>query len=160
MTEIARAFPGRRVRKDGLLLDRTAYDQGRTSRTVSPALRRLLGQLDGERCRFPGCSHTRFLHAHHVIFWRDGGATDLENLILVCTHHHQLIHRHGYQLTLDPETRTLTVHRPDGTLLQHHPALPAASAEALPPATPAEPGYRGDPFDLGYVVTVMLAQAA
>jgi hypothetical protein len=33
--------------------DLQRYDLGRTNRLVSPALRTLLGQLDGERCRFP-----------------------------------------------------------------------------------------------------------
>lgn len=54
----------------------------------------------------------------------------------------------------------LTVQPPDGTELQRHPALPAASAEALPTAVPAEPGYGGERFDLGHAVWVMLQHAA
>jgi hypothetical protein len=61
--------------------DLRLQDLGRRSRVVSPALRALLSQLDGERCRMPGCTRTRFLHAHHLIFWRDGGPTDLANLV-------------------------------------------------------------------------------
>ena len=56
-------------------------DLGRSSRLVSPALRELLGQLDGERCRFPSCTRTRNLHAHYVVFWGAGGPTDLANLV-------------------------------------------------------------------------------
>ena len=37
--------------------------QPRPARAARPS-------LDGERCRSPGCSHTRFLHAHHLRFWR------------------------------------------------------------------------------------------
>lgn len=63
--------------------DLRALDQGRDSRLVSPRLRALLGQLDGEHCRFPGCTRTRKLHAHHVVFWSHGGTTDLSNLSIV-----------------------------------------------------------------------------
>lgn len=142
--------------------DLCRYDQGRATRHVTPALRRLLGQLDGERCRFPGCTHTRYLHAHHLQYWRHGGTTDLANLVLLlCTKHHRLLHTLGYQLALDAD-RTLRVSCPDGTPLEHHPVLPDASAEALPPASrdTLETGYRGDRFDLGYAVNVMLAHAA
>jgi hypothetical protein len=163
LAQLLRALPRKRTRRGALAAatDITRYDQGRSSRTVSPALRALLGQLDGERCRFPSCSHTRFLHAHHLRFWRDGGATDIANLVLLCTAHHRLLHSAGYVLTLDAD-RTLTVTGPDGAELEHHHELPAASAEALPPAQPAtlDRQLYGDRFDLGYVVNVMLQHAA
>jgi len=151
----------RSLRSNEAAVDLSGYDQDRASRVVSPALRRLLGQVDGERCRFPGCRHTRYLHAHHLVFWRDGGPTDLSNMILFCTKHHRLLHNLGYVLHLEPN-RTLHVTSPDGTRLEHYPALPDASAEALPPATPdtLAPGYKGDRLDLGYTVNVMLAHAA
>jgi hypothetical protein len=142
-------------------LDLCRHDRGRATRAVHPALRRLLGQVDGERCRFPGCDHTRFLNAHHVLFWRNGGRTDLSNLVLLCTRHHRLLHQAGYVLTLHPD-RTLTVLAPDGTLLEHHPSLPTASAEALPAARPdvLPPTWTGERLDLGYAVTAMLSHAA
>jgi len=139
------------------------FDQGRSNRLASPALRTLLGQLDGERCRFPGCRHTRHLHAHHLLFWSDGGPTDLANLVLVCSRHHRLIHRDGYRLTLHPD-RTLHVHTPDGTRLPHHPALPWAPAEELPvdgiTAETLPTHWTGERMDLGYVVNVLLRHAA
>jgi hypothetical protein len=46
-------------------------------------------------------------------------------------------------------------------VLEHPPTLPTASAEALPSApTLLEPGYGGEPLDLGYAVNVMLQHAA
>ena len=45
--------------------------------------------------------------AHHVIFW-DGparGPTDIDNLALVCRHHHHLIHDQGMRLTCDGRGR-------------------------------------------------------
>lgn len=164
---VLRSLPGRtrlpRVRplEPG---DLARFDQGRRSRLVSPALRELLGQLDGERCRFPGCTHTRHLHAHHVVFWRDGGGTDLSNLVLVCSKHHALIHDEGSRLVLDPD-RTLQVHTAEGTPLLHHPALPWQPAEDLDPtgvitADTLPTQWTGEQMNLGYVVNVMLLHAA
>jgi hypothetical protein len=57
------------------------HDLGRTAREAKVALRELLGTLDGERCRFPGCTRHLKLHSHHVVYWSNGGATDLDNLV-------------------------------------------------------------------------------
>jgi hypothetical protein len=45
---------------------------GRRTRTISPAIPRALSQRDGG-CRFPGCTHTRYTHGHHIRHWVDGG---------------------------------------------------------------------------------------
>ena len=70
---------------------------GRKSRTVPTAIRRALDGRD-RTCRFPGCSHTKWLDAHHIRHWTDGGETSLENLVLLCTHHHRLLHEGGFQM--------------------------------------------------------------
>ncbi|MBC7375486.1 MAG: DUF222 domain-containing protein, partial [Frankiales bacterium] len=103
--------------------DRTTHDAGRTARAPSLALRELLGSLDGERCRFPGCTRHRKLHAHHVVYWSDGGRTDLSNLVLVCSRHHTLVHQLGFQLVLHPDRR-LDVHTADDVSVLHHPVKP------------------------------------
>ncbi|MCL7962244.1 MAG: HNH endonuclease, partial [marine benthic group bacterium] len=69
-------------------------DVGRRTRTVPPAIRRALEARD-RGCRFPGCG-LRFTDAHHVRHWADGGETKLENLILLCHHHHRLVHEAGW----------------------------------------------------------------
>ena len=157
LQQVLQALPGRRNQKlqAGAL---TRHDRGRRDRLVHPALRELLGQVDGERCRFPSCTHTRHLHAHHVWFWRDGGSTDLSNLVLVCSRHHTQIHAEGYQLVLSPD-RTLTVRTADDIPVPHHPARPAQAPSSADIA-PFTSGWRGDRFDLGYVVMVMAAQTA
>jgi hypothetical protein len=33
--------------------------------------------------------------AHHIEHWADGGATSLDNLTLLCSHHHRLLHEGG-----------------------------------------------------------------
>jgi hypothetical protein len=68
---------------------------GRQTRSIPPWLRRALQARDGG-CRFPGCTHTRFVDGHHIRHWADGGETSLENLVLLCRHHHGLVHEGGY----------------------------------------------------------------
>ena len=75
----------------------TPLDVGRKRRTPPPRLRRALRRRDGG-CRFPGCGRRRFLHAHHIVHWINGGETKLVNLILLCSHHHRLVHEGGYRI--------------------------------------------------------------
>ena len=139
--------------------DLTCHDAGRTSRLVTPALRRLLGQLDGERCRFPSCTRTRNLHAHHVRHWRDGGPTDLANLALVCSRHHTVLHERGFRLELGPD-RLLTVRTRDGVPVPSRPRRPLQVPGDLHRVPAGAPTLTGDPLDLSHVVWVMARQAA
>ena len=52
---------------------------------------------------------------HHIIWWRHGGRTDLDNLIPVCAQHHANIHNDHWTITLGPQ-RELTVSLPNGTI--------------------------------------------
>lgn len=74
----------------------SVLDVGRRTRTVPPAIRRALEVRD-RGCRFPGCG-LRFTDAHHVRHWADGGETKLENLLLLCAHHHRLVHEQGWRV--------------------------------------------------------------
>jgi len=73
-------------------------DIGRRTRSIPPAIRRAL-MLRDRGCAFPGCTHTRFLHGHHVRHWLHGGETSVGNLILVCTAHHRMVHEGGWRVT-------------------------------------------------------------
>jgi hypothetical protein len=64
------------------------------TRAVPPALRRVVEARDGG-CRFPGCERRRFLDAHHLVHCAHGGETGKDNLILLCRHHHRLVHEGG-----------------------------------------------------------------
>jgi hypothetical protein len=64
---------------------------GRRGRVVPGWLMRQLRYRD-RTCRAPGCERTRWLHAHHIRHWADGGGTDLENLELLCGTHHRRGH--------------------------------------------------------------------
>ena len=68
---------------------------GRTRREPSASMMRQLRHRD-RGCRFPGCGSTAFANAHHIVWWSRGGATDLNNLLLICGFHHRLLHEHGW----------------------------------------------------------------
>jgi len=70
---------------------------GRKTRTVPPAMRRAL-KIRDQGCRFPGCTQTRYVDAHHVQHWCDGGETSLNNLITLCRFHHRMLHQEGYEI--------------------------------------------------------------
>jgi hypothetical protein len=76
--------------------DGSLLDVGRRTRTIPPALRRALEVRD-RGCRFPRCG-ARFTDAHHVTHWADGGATSLDNCLLLCRHHHRLVHEGGWSI--------------------------------------------------------------
>jgi hypothetical protein len=96
---------------------------GRRSRSIPPAIRRAL-RLRDRGCAFPGCTHNRFLHGHHIQHWLHGGETSLDNLALLCSHHHHLVHEGGWSVerTADGD---LCFRAPDRHEL---PAVPAQEA--------------------------------
>jgi hypothetical protein len=103
---------------------------GRVSREPSAAMMRQLRHRDRE-CVFPACGSRRFVEAHHVVWWRLGGRTDLDNLALICSFHHKLVHEHGWSLRRG-RGGTLRWFRPDGR--RHHagPGPPGETVGAQP----------------------------
>jgi len=93
-------------------------DVGRRTRTVPPALRRALDARDGG-CRFPGCG-SRFSEAHHIEHWADGGATRLENLVLLCRRHHRSVHE-GRAAVCRGADDSVAFFAQDGTVLYDAP---------------------------------------
>ena len=90
-------------------------DVGRTKRLVTPALRAAITARD-MGCVFPGCDKpANWCDAHHLHHWSEGGETKLDNLVLLCRHHHVLVHQAGWQIEGTPGA--LTFLRPDGTVL-------------------------------------------
>jgi 5-methylcytosine-specific restriction endonuclease McrA len=83
-----------------LACDASIVRHGRRSRAIPPRMRRALRARD-RGCRFPGCENRRFLDAHHVHHWAKGGETTVENLLLLCRHHHRLVHEGGYSVDHD-----------------------------------------------------------
>lgn len=77
---------------------------GRNPRIVPHRTRRLIRDRD-RGCRFPGCTANRYLEVHHIVHWRDGGATDSVNLICLCSYHHDAHHRGEFLICGNADTR-------------------------------------------------------
>ena len=135
---------------------------GRRTRTISLALRRALHARD-RQCRFPGCRNVR-VDAHHVRHWAHGGATALDNLVLLCRRHHRAVHEEGFRVTLDAAGDVEFV-RPDGRPLPEAPAPPDWTGRALAPVRARierdgvsidpdtlTPDWRGERLDLDWVI--------
>ncbi len=100
---------------------------GRRGRQVPGYLARVLRHRD-RTCRFPGCERKRWLRAHHLVHWARGGATDLDNLVLLCHAHHRLIHEGGWRTSGHPG-RDLRFHDPGGRPLR---TAPVAETGLIP----------------------------
>lgn len=89
-------------------------DVGRKTRSIPPAIRRALKSRDNG-CRFPGCTHQRYVDAHHVRHWVHGGETKLGNLVTLCRFHHRYVHEENITVQIQPDGtwRFLT---PDGSV--------------------------------------------
>jgi hypothetical protein len=91
-------------------------DHGRSRRHASTRQRRALRTMY-RMCAIPGCGrHVSTTEAHHIQWWDNGGRTDLNNLIPLCRHHHDRLHKDGWRLAIAPD-RSLTVKARDGTTL-------------------------------------------
>jgi Domain of unknown function (DUF222)/HNH endonuclease len=80
-------------------------DVGRSRRLITGSLHKALVARDGG-CAFPGCDRpARWCESHHIIPWHLGGRTSLDNAVLVCGHHHRLLHHSRWRVRLGPDRR-------------------------------------------------------
>ena len=101
----------------------TVLEYCRATRIVSASLFTALVLRDGG-CRFPGCGRTaRYTHAHHIWAWEDGGPTNIDNLVLLCSKHHHRLHAMRYETKLLPSGE-FHVTKHDGTTLASTPRGP------------------------------------
>jgi hypothetical protein len=137
---------------------------GRSSRMPTAKQRAALLVRDGG-CVFSGCHQRQYVDAHHIVHWLDGGATDLDNLVLLCRRHHRAMHEGGYSIEL--VHGTAEVRRPDRTMIERAPAPPSVAGPdvadqnrdlgiAITPDTPVSL-WDGEPIDYGMAVEGLLA---
>ncbi|GHF06530.1 HNH endonuclease signature motif containing protein [Pseudolysinimonas yzui] len=75
---------------------------GVTRRLFSSKQRDALAARDGG-CRFPDCDRpASWCEAHHRIPWKHGGQTDTRDGLLLCRHHHMLVHDNHWVIDRDP----------------------------------------------------------
>ena len=84
-------------------------DVGRSKRLATVHQRRALEAIY-PTCAIPECE-VIFDHCnvHHIDYWENGGSTDLNNMVPLCSRHHHAAHEGGWKLQLNPETRELTI---------------------------------------------------
>ncbi len=103
-------------------------DIGRTRRLVTAVLWVALVLRD-RHCTFPGCTRPPVMcHAHHLVHWADGGSTALDNLALLCGHHHRVIHSSPWQIRINPDDKRPEFRPPpkpgvDPAWIRHRPRL-------------------------------------
>jgi hypothetical protein len=93
----------------------TMYE-GRARRFASDAQRREVMRRD-RHCRFPSCTNKTFTNVHHIVKWKLGGGTDLPNLVLLCEHHHGVVHRNGWSMSGDANEELTIVSPTGGTMV-------------------------------------------
>jgi hypothetical protein len=143
---------------------------GRNRRVVTPAQRAALAIRDGG-CSFPGCTAPpEDCDAHHIVYWRNGGRSDIDNLTLACwATHHPLAHEGGWHIVAVPHGRPRWL-RPDRTPVdtapgwEHHsdppgdapgrgePPRPRHLRALSPTADHGPPDRAGPPDEDGYQV--------
>jgi hypothetical protein len=105
------------VVRNGTVIDAPGeLNLGRTTRLANRAQRRALRGLYAS-CAVPSCrvrySRTKL---HHVVWWRHGGRSDIDNFLPVCEQHHQNIHNDGWLVSVGAN-RELTIEFPDGQVM-------------------------------------------
>jgi hypothetical protein len=107
---------------------------GRRTRNVPPSIGRAL-KLRDTTCRFPGCCESRYVDAHHIKHWADGGETSLDNLVTLCQYHHRQLHRGSFSMSVDKTSanQQLVFATPSGKSIEvsHFPQFPGVSAETF-----------------------------
>jgi len=80
--------------------DSEPLDVGRKYRTVTPAQRHALVARD-RGCAHPGCDRPpRWCDAHHIVWWKFGGDTNIDNLVLLCRRHHRQMHHSEWDVAM------------------------------------------------------------
>ncbi len=114
----------------------TMYE-GRARRFPTETQRRELWRRD-RHCRFPGCSNDRFTRVHHVVPWKPDGRTDLDNLAILCDHHHHEVHSKRWSVSGDANV-ALSFVGPGGRVMT---SVPSPLWGTVGAAARAEPGRK------------------
>jgi hypothetical protein len=112
----------------------TMYE-GRAKRFPTQAQRREVMRRD-RHCRFPGCTNVTFTNVHHIVAWKPGGRTDLDNLALTCLHHHHLVHSGGWTMSGNANGE-LTFTGPSGRVMTSCPSPLWTRVTAGPRSAPS-----------------------
>jgi Domain of unknown function (DUF222)/HNH endonuclease len=120
------------LEKDGL-----PFSVGRSQYIVPDRTRRIIERRD-RGCRVPGCTADRFVEAHHIVHWEDGGPTDTWNLLSLCPKHHRMHHTGELGITGNAD-------EPDG--IEFTDARGSPIPQSCSPAPPGTPPACDRPYE-------------
>lgn len=133
---------------------------GRRRRLFSATQLKALRLRDG-CCQTPGCGRTRFLHAHHVVYWWHGGLTNLDNAVLLCSACHRSVHLGRLRITASGDQQFEFVDTGSGEVLDPAPPVVGRADRILAQRTigprTVTGGWFGEPLDLSAVTADLLA---
>jgi hypothetical protein len=79
-----------------------SIDVGRTQRLFTERQRVALAAIWGG-CAVEGCERPpSWTEAHHATHWSHGGRTDIHDGVLLCRHHHMLLHNNHWRINRPP----------------------------------------------------------
>ncbi|MHB1064159.1 MAG: HNH endonuclease signature motif containing protein [Georgenia sp.] len=152
------------IHENGVGVSGHTLEVGARVRKPGAALTRALWARD-HGCRYPGCDRRRFINAHHVVHWADGGPTVLSNMVLLCGTHHRLLHEGGFSLSLGVDG-IVRVRDADGHAVQAVPDSGCSAGTSGPAGIPflngptdpwsLTPQWGGEPLHAGYATSVLL----
>ena len=109
----------------------------------------------------------KFCDAHHIEHWAEGGKTKLDNLLLLCRHHHRLVHEGGIRVQLLPNGEP-RFSRPDGRPIPMAPVPPVLAEDPIMPleqrhheegmkidAETGYPSWDGGSWDLNWALEAL-----
>ena len=111
-------------------------DLGYSRRSADRKIRQALIARD-RTCTAPGCERPHWMcEIHHIVPWSEGGRTDLDNLTLLCSRHHHLLHANESRRTKRARTTDCRGHPPRGQR-----GDPSSEQRCDPPSDrPRDPG--------------------
>lgn len=133
---------------------------GRKRRLFSATQLKALRLRDG-CCQTPGCGRTRFLHAHHVVYWWHGGLSNLDNAVLLCSACHRSVHLGRLRITGVGDQQFKFVDAETGEVLLPAPPISGQAdrilaARTIGPRT-VTGGWFGEPLDLSMLTADLIA---
>lgn len=138
---IAQCDPSSTLRRMVTDCNGSVLDLGRTRYAISDAQRHLVTRRDST-CRFPGCRRAAArCEVDHALAWKDGGATDIDNLGALCKYHHQLKTHTNWEITSSARDGSCTWRSPLGRVYHSSPPDPLPVGSEFPPTTDSGPPF-------------------
>ncbi len=98
-------------------------------RYVPISVRRAVTRRAGDRCEHPGCDRRVFTEFAHLTPHRDGGAREVDDLVLLCRRHHVMLDG-GHIALVGPVDDAVWVHRSGVVVTAANPVGRDAQSEA------------------------------